>query len=89
MPGYDLELTTEVFDALPLHVREFIEHYGYLDFHLNRWLLHFDHGRFINHNDDPNIRPNYESDPHGVDVAVRDIAVGEEITTDYRLFEKK
>ena len=87
VPGYDLELTPETVKALPGHVRQFFAHYGYLDSHLHHWMLHFDNGRFINHSDDPNTRPNYSEDPHGVDVAVRDIAAGEEITSDYTLFE--
>lgn len=40
----------------------------------------------MNHGNDPNIRTDYTRARHGVDVAIRDIAEGEEITTDYRLF---
>ncbi len=87
-PGYDLELTVEEMEKHPQYVREFFDHYGYLDYNLNRYLLCFDNARFINHNNNHNIRTDYSRARHGVDVAIRDIAVGEEITTDYRLFER-
>lgn len=86
--GYDLELTIDQFESLPEHVREFVAHYGYLDFHLNHYLLCFDHARFINHSNHPNICTDHTVDPHGIDIAVRPIKTGEEITTDYRLFER-
>jgi uncharacterized protein len=87
-PGYDLEITIEEMEKHPQYVREFFDHYGYLDFNVNRYLLCCDNARFINHSNTPNIRTDYTWATHGVDVAVRDIAIGEEITTDYRLFER-
>jgi uncharacterized protein len=87
-PGYDLELTVEEMEKHPQYVREFFDHYGYLDFNSNRYLLCFDNARFINHSNNPNIRTDYTRARHGVDIAVREIAEGEEITTDYRLFEQ-
>jgi hypothetical protein len=35
----------------------------------------------------PNVRPDFARDRPGVDVAVRDIAAGEELTVDYRILE--
>jgi uncharacterized protein len=87
-PGYDLEITVEEMEKHPQYLREFFDHYGYLDFNLNRYLLCFDNARFINHSSNPNILTDYTRARHGVDVAVRDIVIGEEITTDYRLFER-
>jgi uncharacterized protein len=87
-PDYDLEIAVEEMEKHPQYVRDFFDHYGYLDFNVNRYLLCFDNARFINHSNDPNIRTDYTREKHGVDVAVRDISAGEEITTDYRLFER-
>ena len=87
-PGYDLDLSIEEIESHPQYVRDFFDHYGYLDFNLNRYILCFDNARFINHSNNPNIRTDYTRATHGVDVAIRDIAEGEEITTDYRLFER-
>lgn len=87
-PGYDLEITVEEMESHPQFVRDFFDHYGYLDFNVNRYLLCFDNARFINHSNNPNVRTDYTRAKHGVDIAVRDISAGEEITTDYRLFER-
>jgi uncharacterized protein len=86
-PELDLELSREQFAELPGHIQEFIRHYGYLDFHLDRFILCFDNSRFINHSESPNITPNYELDPYGLEFALQEIAEGEEITIDYRLIE--
>jgi SET domain-containing protein len=87
-PGYDLEVSLTEFEKQPGHVRDFFKHYGYLDFHLNCYILCFDNARFINHSENPNSRPDYCQESHGVDIAIRDISKGEEITSDYRSFER-
>ena len=86
-PQLDLEFTHEQFAALPEHMQDFLRHYGYLDFHVDRFILCFDNSRFINHSETPNVIPNYELDPYGVEIAIQEIAEGEEITIDYRLIE--
>jgi uncharacterized protein len=88
-PGYDLEIALEEIALQPLEVREYFKHYGYLDFHLNRYILCFDNARFINHSENPNTQPDYTWDPHGMDIAIRDISKDEEITTNYHVFERK
>jgi SET domain-containing protein len=86
--GLDLELDPRVADGLPEHVRSFLAHYGYIDRRAKRLILCFDHARFINHSDNPNVAPNYSEHPLGLDVAVRDIAADEEITVDYAGFDE-
>jgi SET domain-containing protein len=86
-PRFDLEFPKSEVQALPTRMREFIEHYGYLDARLGLWVICFDNARFMNHSDTPNTRPDYALDPHGVDIALRTIGAGEEITTDYRLLQ--
>jgi len=86
--GFDLDLTPEELADLPAHIREWLaDHFGYLDYHFNRYILPVDDARFINHSDHPNISPDYSLDSYGVDLSLRDIAKNEEITTDYKTFE--
>jgi SET domain-containing protein len=59
-PGYDLEIELDAFKNLPEHVKQFLDHYGYLDSHLNRFILCFDNARFINHSEDSNSRPDFK-----------------------------
>ena len=65
------------------HVRLFIERYGY---DMPGWPDHLaldaDEGRFMNHTEAPNL----DFSAPDVGYALRDIAVGEELTCDYREF---
>lgn len=85
--GLDMEFAPDIVEALPKHVREFFSRYGYIDRNLNRLILCFDDARFVNHSDAPNVTTDYARDSHGLDVALRDIAAGEELTMDYAGFE--
>ena len=62
----------------------FLDVYTYRDTHTGLWVLCADNARFINHGDTPNLRaastPEFR---YGSDVAMRDIAAGEELTIDY------
>ena len=42
-----------------------------------------DQAKHMNHSDDPNL----SEGPNGINIAARDIAAGEELTCDYRLFD--
>ena len=86
-PGFDLDLDPQALEALPDHVREWLMVYGYLDPRLQRFILCCDDARFINHSATPNLRPEFAREPHGVDLALRDIAPGEELTVDYALVD--
>ena len=86
-PGLDVDVAPGVVERLPDHVRAFFARYGYVDRRLARYVLCFDDARFMNHSDRPNVAPDYGRDPHGVDVALADIAPGDELTVDYRTFE--
>jgi SET domain-containing protein len=87
--GLDMEFGPEIVDTLPAHVRTFFTHYGYLDRNMQRIILCFDDARFVNHSDRPNVATDYAQDPYGLDVALRDIAAGEELTMDYAGFEEQ
>jgi SET domain-containing protein len=56
---------------------------------VQRIILCFDDARFVNHSDTPNIATDYAQDPYGLDVALRDIEAGEEITMNYENFEER
>jgi SET domain-containing protein len=86
-PDFDLDLDPKALEALPAHTRESLLVYGYLDPRLQRFILCCDDARFINHSAAPNLRPDFAREPHGVDLALRDIATGEELTVDYALVD--
>jgi SET domain-containing protein len=86
--GLDMDFSPDIVPTLPAHVRTFFSHYGYVDRNVGRIILCFDDARFVNHSDAPNVATDYAQDPHGLDVALRDIAAGEELTMDYANFEQ-
>jgi hypothetical protein len=85
--GLDMEFAPDIAERFSEHVRAFFSRYGYLDRNLNRLILCFDDARFVNHSDTPNVGTDYVRDAYGLDVALRDIAAGEELTMDYAGFE--
>ena len=86
-PGFDLDVDPGLVHSQPEPLRERLLHYGYVDPRLDRYILCCDDARFLNHSDTPNLRPDFTLDRYGVDIAVRDIAPGEELTVDYQLVE--
>lgn len=82
-PGFDLDLDPAVLDAQPPLFRARLLHYGYIDPRLGRYILCCDDARFLNHSDQPNLCADFTGERYGVDIAVRDIAAGEELTVDY------
>ena len=86
--GLDMEFGPDILPTLPTHVQQFFSRYGYLDRNVKRIVLCFDDARFVNHSDKPNVATDYVRDPYGLDVALRDIDAGEELTMDYGGFEE-
>jgi uncharacterized protein len=87
-PGLDMEFAPDIVATLPAHAQTFFAHYGYLDRNVRRIILCFDDARFVNHSGAPNVATDYARHPYGLDVALRDIAAGEELTMDYAGFEE-
>jgi SET domain-containing protein len=85
--GLDMEFSPDIVPTLPGLVQQFFSHYGYLDSNVQRIVLCFDDARFVNHSATPNVATDYAQDAYGLDVALRDIAAGEELTMDYAGFE--
>lgn len=72
-------------DAEACHDRDFVDTYTQVCAATGMLLLCADNARFINHSERPNISSNVPlSDPDCIDVALRDILAGEELTQDYR-----
>jgi len=79
-PKWDVAFTEEELAALPAPSREQVDRYGYFEEGLGAYVLCGDDARFINHSATPNTTYGTEIETF----AVRAIAVGEEITYDYR-----
>jgi hypothetical protein len=63
---------------------EFLDTYAYRDMFTGHYVLCADDARFINHSETPNVGPREKgSYEYGMDVALRDIAAGEEILINY------
>ncbi len=74
----DQRYTREQFLALPSYAQKQLETYSYVDRH-GRHVLCWDHARFVNHSCDANCL----SVGYDFEMAIRDIAAGEELTDDY------
>jgi SET domain-containing protein len=67
------------------HEQTYLKNFSYLSRFTGVWVLPGDHDRYMNHSDEPNVGMN----PNGntENLALRDIAAGEELTCDYRTFD--
>jgi hypothetical protein len=75
---FDTVLSPQQVGDLPAPYRGVVQRWGYRDA-AGSWILCADHARFVNHACAPNLRSLGED----VQIAVRDIAAGDEITCDY------
>lgn len=81
--GFDHRVPQEFADSLPEPARSTLRHYsacwggGYV--------ISADDARFLNHSETPNLQTFAGPD---VDIAVRDIQIGEELLEDYREFDE-
>lgn len=88
-PGLDQALHPSAVEQLNSHNRPWFLTYAYLDIRTGLYVLCADDARYMNHSDDPSVTGDYEQEPvFGVDIAIRDIAVGDELTCDYRTFDR-
>lgn len=88
-PGIDLTVHPDAVTEFTDVARDWFVTYAYLDIRTGLYVLCADDARFMNHSEDPNVGGDYELEPvFGLDVAIRDIAAGEELTCDYRTFDR-
>ena len=85
VPGFDQIMDPAHVKTLPPAAQRYIERYAFV--HRGRVYLCGDHGQFTNHSDNPNTG-NWPSPDGEVEVALRDIKKGEELTSDYRIFDE-
>ena len=77
-PGLDLALSQAELDALPAAARRTYRYYSFRHVHSENYVLSFDDDRFMNHANDPNTDGRK---------ALREIAPGDELTSDYRMWD--
>ncbi len=84
----DLKIDKSELPKLSEPAREQFLKYAYLNPKTDRYVLCFDDSRFFNHSDNPNcIDTEFPDDTEGINVAVRDIQAGEELTCNYKEFD--
>lgn len=64
-------------------IKNYLKKYAYLDVNDNHYYLCGDNARFTNHSDDPNVI----TFTNEIQIAVRDIKKGEEITESYYTYD--
>ena len=74
----DREITTKEVEQLPPELRERSDKYCYRNAD-GHFVLCWDHTRYVNHS----FNPNCITTPYHLELAVRDIAAGEQLTNDY------
>ena len=77
-------ITPQVFADLPECMQREVEHYGYIN-EQGAYVLSWDIGKYVNHC----CFPNTMTTGLGFEIAIRDIARGEEIADEYGLFNLK
>lgn len=86
--GFDQMIEKSELEKLSPPAKQQFLNYAYFDLKTQKYILAFDDSRFFNHSETPNCD---EADLPGelvtVTIAGRDIAIGEEITDDYRDYD--
>jgi SET domain-containing protein len=85
--GFDHAYTRAEFAELPAPAREHLRWFSYFDAALDALIKSGDLSCFMNHADAPNTGAGPAWSEPVVTVALRDVAVGEELTCDYHAFD--
>ncbi len=89
VPGFDVAMTEAELAQLPQPAKEYMAVYAFRSTVTDNYILCSDDAKYENHSDTPNLDSVYvEGEEETVCIANRDIQKGEELTGDYRLFEK-
>jgi SET domain-containing protein len=87
-PRVDLLVETTHVEKLSPAFKEYFEKYSYLDSRVRKYVICGDDSRFVNHSYTPNLVGIYTvGREYGIDIAVREIKRGEELTSDYSTFD--
>ena len=88
-PGFDLKFTKKQIKKLPKKAKEYLENYAWLSKKSGKYCFALDNAKYFNHSKNPNcFTAYYKNEKEVVTKAIRDIKKGEELTEDYRSFEK-
>ncbi len=89
-PHLDKFYSAAEVERMPEPARTTFKNYCYNSSRSGNFVLCFDDARYMNHSDDANCLGNSDDVVEGEwgDVAVRDIQIGEEMTNDYKDFDK-
>jgi hypothetical protein len=85
--GFDREFSPGEFAALPAQAQVHIRWFAYVDRDTRGRVLSGDHTCFMNHSPEPNTGALRDAVLPITTVALRDIAVGEELTCNYWAFD--
>ncbi|HXW60187.1 MAG TPA: SET domain-containing protein [Myxococcota bacterium] len=86
--GFDIRVKASELERLSPQALETFLRYSFLSKRTGLYVLCFDNARFLNHSVTPNLNDTSADDSEeGLDVAIRDIHPGEELTSDYRDFD--
>lgn len=83
--GFDLQISKSKFSELSESAQQQVLNYCYFNPKTNYYVVCSDDARFFNHSDDPNCTSGPDDDH--IDVAIRDIQKGEELTQNYKIFD--
>ena len=88
-PGFDLSFTEEDVEHMPRILRDYFQKYASLSLKTGKYVLSGDDSRFINHSSNSNLEAfELDDDLELASRAKKDIDIGEELTIDYRSFDK-
>ncbi|MCC7383015.1 MAG: SET domain-containing protein [Deltaproteobacteria bacterium] len=85
MPPFDVIFPAGLLASLSDAEQRYLKHHTYRSLFSQAYVLPGDHDRFMNHSDTPNVGMH----PAGTteNIALVDVAAGEELTCDYRTFD--
>lgn len=87
-PGFDLKFTGGQILAFPEMLQIYFYTYGWRSKKSKLYCLCSDGGKYFNHASDPNCLSEYRDEQEEVvTIAIKDIAIGEEMTDNYSSFE--
>ena len=85
LPPFDVQFPAALLPALSAAECAYLKNFAYRSRYTGLYILTGDHDRYMNHSATPNVGMN----PNGntENLALRDLAAGEELTCDYRTFD--
>ena len=87
-PGFDQIFTKQQITGFPKLLRTYLDTYAWKNKKTGLYCFGADNAKYFNHADSPNTISQYEGNDQEVTTrASRDIAIGEELTSNYSEFE--